>query len=85
MSGDDLAPTITTKSMSISNGRFGHFDTKQNRALTPREAALLQTFPLGYVFHPEEQVDFAARLIGNAVPPKLAKYFGKYILDQIEE
>ncbi len=85
ISGDALAPTITTRAMSISNGRFGHFDMKQNRAITPREAALLQTFPQSYVFHPEEQVEFATRLIGNAVPPKLAKYFGKYLLKHLEE
>lgn len=83
MSGDDLAPTITTKCMSITNGRFGHFDTAQNRAITPREAALLQTFPVGYVFHPAESIDFAATLIGNAVPPRLAKFFGRYVVKQL--
>jgi DNA (cytosine-5)-methyltransferase 1 len=84
MSGDDLAPTITTKCMSITNGRFGHFDVRQNRAITPREAALLQTFPQSYIFHPEEQLEFAARLIGNAVPPLLAKYFGQYLRNRLE-
>jgi len=83
MRGDEVAPTMTTKSMSISNGRFGHYDTTQNRALTPREAALLQTFPARYVFHPEENIEFAAKLIGNAVPPKLAKFFGTYLLDRL--
>lgn len=83
MRGDEVAPTMTTKSMSISNGRFGHYDTAQNRALTPREAALLQTFPARYVFHPEENIEFAAKLIGNAVPPKLAKFFGTYLLDRL--
>lgn len=84
MRGDDLAPTITTKCMSITNGRFGHYDVKQNRAITPREAALLQTFPQGYIFHPEDQLEFAARLIGNAVPPLLANYFGRYLRGQLE-
>jgi DNA (cytosine-5)-methyltransferase 1 len=84
MRGDDLAPTITTKCMSITNGRFGHFDMKQNRAITPREAALLQTFPQSYVFYPEDQLEFAARLIGNAVPPLLANYFGRYLRGQLE-
>ncbi len=83
MKADDVAPTITTKSMSISNGRFGHYDLAQNRGLTPREAALLQTFPASYVFHPEESIEFAATLIGNAVPPKLAAFFGSYILDRL--
>lgn len=80
MSPDDVAPTITTKLMSITNGRFGHFDVHQNRAITPREAALLQTFPKRYVFHPEGNMEFTCTLIGNAVPPKLAQFFGKYIL-----
>jgi len=85
MKGDELAPTITTKCMSITNGRFGHFDVKQNRAITPREAALLQTFPQNYVFYPEESLDFTARLIGNAVPPKLANYFGRYLRSHLEQ
>jgi DNA (cytosine-5)-methyltransferase 1 len=84
MRGDLQAPTITTKSMSITNGRFGHYDVKQNRGLSPREAALLQTFPRGYVFHPEDNLEFTALLIGNAVPPRLAKYFGAYLRQQIE-
>lgn len=83
MRGDDVAPTITTKCMSITNGRFGHYDRQQNRAITPREAALLQTFPNRYVFYPQENIDFAATLIGNAVPPKLARFFGKVIVRRI--
>lgn len=83
MRGDDVAPTITTKFISITNGRFGHFDVRQNRAITPREAALLQTFPNQYVFFPEESLDFTATLIGNAVPPKLAEFFGRYIIDRL--
>jgi DNA (cytosine-5)-methyltransferase 1 len=84
MRGDSVAPTITTKCMSITNGRFGHYDRRQNRAITPREAALLQTFPEGYVFYPEDSLDFTATLIGNAVPPKLARFFGKVIVRRLE-
>lgn len=84
MKGDDIAPTITTRCISISNGRFGHYDTNQNRAITPREAALLQTFPEDYVFYPEDSMEFAAVLIGNAVPPKLARFFGEYIKARIK-
>lgn len=83
MRGDDIAPTITTKCVSISNGRFGHFDRRQNRAITPREAALLQTFPERYVFYPEDTIDFTATLIGNAVPPKLARFFGMVVARRI--
>lgn len=83
MRGDDIAPTITTKFISITNGRFGHYDIKQNRAISPREAALLQTFPKRYVFYPEENIEFTATLIGNSVPPKLAKCFGRYLKNKL--
>jgi DNA (cytosine-5)-methyltransferase 1 len=83
MKGDQLAPTVTTRCISISNGRFGHYDPEQNRGITPHEAALLQTFPSDYTFFPEDSMDFVATLIGNAVPPKLAKFFGQYLKDKI--
>ena len=83
MRGDNVAPTITTKCISITNGRFGHYDRRQNRAITPREAALLQTFPERYVFYPEDTIDFVATLIGNAVPPRLARFLGKFVLRRI--
>lgn len=83
MRGDDVAPTITTKCISVSNGRFTHFDPMQNRALSPREAALLQTFPEDYIFLPEENLDFSAAIIGNAVPPRLAAFFGAKIVETI--
>ena len=83
MKGDEVAPTITTKLISITNGRFGHFDIRQNRALTPYEGALLQTFPKWYIFHPADNTEFTSTLIGNAVPPTLAKFFGKYVIDNL--
>ena len=83
MSGDTVAPTITTKCISITNGRFGHYDTSQNRGLTPREAALLQTFPADYAFYPEDNISLSATLVGNAVPPKLAEFFGGEIIERL--
>jgi DNA (cytosine-5)-methyltransferase 1 len=80
MHPDKLAPTITTRCLSVSNGRFGHFDRKQVRGISMREAALLQSFPRGYVFYPKDQLGNAARMIGNAVPPKLARFFARYLL-----
>ncbi len=77
------APTMTTKCTSITNGRFGHYDTSQHRAISVREAAAIQSFPDNYVFYPETQVEFTAKLIGNAVPPKLAEYFGKFLVQQL--
>lgn len=84
MKGDDVAPTITTKCMAISNGRFGHFDTAQNRAISQREAALLQTFPERFRFIPEDNIEFTSTLIGNAVPPKLATFFGRYVKTKLQ-
>lgn len=78
------SPTITTKCHSISNGRFGHYDTNQNRGITLREAAVLQSFPDDYVFYPVEQIEPVARMIGNAVPPKLARYFATYLSASVE-
>jgi len=66
---DIPSPTITTKFYSISNGRFGH--PEQDRALSLKEGAILQSFPLKYRFYSDSMV-VTARMIGNAVPPKLA-------------
>lgn len=79
------APTITTKCHSISNGRFGHFDKRQNRGISLREAAALQTFPDRYVFYPENKIGVVARMIGNAVPPRLAQFFAKYLVSGAAE
>jgi len=79
MHPDRPSPTITTKCHSVSNGRFGHYDTKQVRAITPREAAILQSFPEDYVFYPTNQLEPVARMIGNAVPPRLASFYAGYL------
>ena len=85
MSWGEPAPTITTQFNGFGNGRFGH--PEQNRAISLREGALLQTFPADYRFVPDEgPVQFApiARMIGNAVPPKLAEAIGRSILVHVE-
>lgn len=71
------APTLTTKFNSITTGRYGH--PEQNRAISLREGALLQSFPKDYIFYGNMQA--IARQIGNAVPPKMAEEFGKYFLN----
>jgi DNA (cytosine-5)-methyltransferase 1 len=71
------APTITTKFFSISNGRFGHPD--EDRAISLREGATLQTFPIGYVFK-TNSIATTARLIGNAVPCEYARRLGETII-----
>ncbi|MGE0244549.1 MAG: DNA cytosine methyltransferase [Pyrinomonadaceae bacterium] len=71
------APTITTRFYSLSNGRFGH--PEQDRAISLREGATLQTFPLDYVFKAQSISDIS-RIIGNAVPPELARRIGAALL-----
>ncbi len=78
------SPTITTKCHSISNGRYGHFDTSQQRGISLREAAALQSFPDDYVFYPTDRIEPVARMIGNAVPPKLAQYFASYLVNSLD-
>lgn len=67
------APTITTRFIYTSTGRYSH--PEQDRAISLREGATLQSFPLDYKFHSNNQGDIAT-MIGNAVPPKLAEAIG---------
>lgn len=73
---DRPAAGLTTRCISYSNGRFGHPD--QNRALSVREAACLQTFPRRYRF--VGSLESKARQVGNAVPPLTAKAMGRAFL-----
>ncbi|QCE41566.1 DNA cytosine methyltransferase [Psychroserpens sp. NJDZ02] len=74
---DKPSPTITTKFFSFSNGRFGH--PEEDRAISIREGAVLQSFPKTYKFK-GTSVARIARMIGNAVPPKYATAIGKAII-----
>ena len=71
---------LTTRCISLSNGRFGH--PEQDRAISVREAALLQTFPNDFIFY--GSLASMARQIGNAVPVLLAETFGHHINNHIE-
>lgn len=74
MEWDAPSSTITTQCFGYGNGRFGH--PEQDRAISLREAAILQTFPKDYCFlAPSEKVNFSkiGRLIGNAVPVRLGE------------
>lgn len=85
MDWDEPSSTITTQFYNFGTGRFGH--PKQNRALTIREAAILQTFPEDYKFYKDENEIFIKRLgvhIGNAVPVELGVVIGKSIKQHIE-
>jgi DNA (cytosine-5)-methyltransferase 1 len=69
MSWSDVAPTLTTGCTDITRGRFAH--PVQNRAITLREAARLQSFPDSYIF--EGNAGQIATQIGNAVPPEMMR------------
>lgn len=73
---DRPAPTITTRFNSLSNGRFGH--PSEDRAISIREGATLQTFPKDFVFY-GPSINGLARQIGNAVPPELARRIGRHL------
>lgn len=74
MKWDTPASGLTTRCISLSNGRYGH--PEQNRAISVREAACLQTFPRNFEFF--GSLNSQARQIGNAVPARLAEVFGKH-------
>lgn len=80
---DAPCKTLTTKCTSISNGRFGHPDTNQHRAITFREAALLQTFPRTFQFCGSGVSK--SKQIGNAVPVLLAQRFAEAMWQQHHE
>ena len=86
MSWDEPAPTITTQFYSFGTGRFGH--PEQDRALSLREGALLQTFPRSYdLIDPSIPISFQ-RLgthIGNALPVQLGTIIGQSIMEHLEE
>jgi DNA (cytosine-5)-methyltransferase 1 len=80
MRADEPAPTITTQFFGFGNGRFGH--PTQERALSLREGAILQSFPPDYSFAPPgESIQFKklGRLIGNAVPVALGRAIARSI------
>lgn len=78
MHWDRPSPTITTRFCSISNGRYGH--PEQLRAISLREGATLQSFPENYLFYSDSQAAIA-KMIGNAVPPLVAKHIGEIFLN----
>lgn len=85
MEWDQPAPTMTTQCYGFGNGRFGH--PEQDRAISLREAAMLQSFPKNYAFIPENHtVNFSilGRLIGNAVPVLLGEHIGQVLTEHVK-
>ena len=81
MSWDQPASGLTTRCTSYSNGRFGHPD--QDRAISIREAASLQTFPAEFEF--AGGFGSMARQIGNAVPVRVAEVMGRHVNRHLNE
>ncbi len=86
MKWDEPSPTMTTQFYSLGTGRFGH--PEQDRALSLREGALLQTFPEDYQFFQNVEdmaITTISRHIGNAVPVDLGKVIGLSIKKHLED
>ena len=85
MSWDKPSPTVTTQYYGFGNGRFGH--PEQDRGISLREGAILQSFPKSYELVPEGKSihrKSVGRLIGNAVPVELGKAIGESIIRHVE-
>jgi len=85
MEWDKPAPTMTTQCYGFGSGRFGH--PEQDRAISLREAAILQSFPRDYAFVPPDgDVSFKVlgRLIGNAVPVELGRAIARSVVRHLE-
>lgn len=83
MKWDAVSPTITGGCHNPSKGRFIH--PEFDRAITLREAALLQTFPMKYKFSMSRGKDSVALMIGNALPPKFIRIHALQYAQHIKE
>lgn len=77
MAWDDVAPTITSGCFNPSKGRFLH--PEHNRAITMREAALIQSFPRTYKFVTDHGKTRVAQMIGNALPPAFVRIHAEVV------
>lgn len=80
LSWNNVSSTITSGCTTLCMGRFGH--PIQNRTISIREAALIQTFPLNYKIK-TRYMDTACDLVGNALPPRFAKVAGKNCINAL--
>ena len=78
---DGVAPTITTRFDTPSGGQFTH--PQEDRTITPREAARIQSFPDDFVFRGTKSI--VCKTIGNAVPPKIAFTFAYMVKELIKD
>lgn len=86
MNWNEVSPTLTTQCTGYGNGRFGH--PEQDRGISLREAAILQSFPQNYHFiNPKKSFhpSIVEKHIGNAVPPRLGYVIAKSIKNHLKE
>ena len=83
MTWDDVSPTITGGCFNPSKGRFLH--PEEDRAITMREAALLQSFPKRYKFPITAGKCAVAEMIGNALPPELVRRHAQLVKSSLEK
>ncbi len=82
MAWDKPAPTITGGCINPSKGRFLH--PVAHRAITLREASLLQNFPRRYRFPLSQGTYAVAQMIGNAFPPAFAACHARKLARHIQ-
>ena len=80
MSWETIAPTMTSGCTTLSSGRFGH--PEEDRTISNREAALIQTFPPFYEFD-TKNIETACRLVGNALPCNFATAVSKQCMERM--
>lgn len=79
---DDYSTTITGGCLNPSKGRFLH--PEQDRCISAREAALLQSFPIDYKFPIDYPVASLALMIGNALPPEFSRIQAENIKEHLK-
>lgn len=77
LSWEKVSSTITGGCLNPSKGRFLH--PEEDRTITAREAALLQTFPIDYYFPTDIPKTELAQMIGNSFPPKFSEFQANYL------
>ena len=82
MAWGEVSPTITSGCFNPSKGRFLH--PEEDRAITMREASLLQGFPRQYKFPAGSGKSAIAMMIGNALPPPFIAAHARRVLNSLQ-
>ena len=82
MAWSEVSPTITSGCFNPSKGRFLH--PEEDRAITMREASLLQGFPRQYKFPAGSGKSAIAMMIGNALPPPFIAAHARRVLNSLQ-